>query len=180
MRRTGIGLAVLGALCVSLLAGCGGDDGGDGDDQPTSAEQTAQAYVDGQNAGDFARVCALFGDPLRQQLGGDNCVGFLEEQTSGAPRHTYRLDTVGEGDEKATAYITTRGENGKPVRLSLFLERRDGEWKIVGTGPTSPNEVPGEGDEHAHGDEGGEELPHGDSGGEEIPIPHEDDRRHGH
>jgi len=177
MRRTGIGLAVLGALWVSLLTGCGGDDAGDGDDQSTSAEQTAKAYVDGQTAGDFARVCALFGDPLRQQLGGDNCVAFLQEQTSGAPRHTYTLDTVGEGEQKATAYITTRGEDGKPVKLSLFLERRDGEWKIVGTGPTSPPDT-GEG-EHSHGDEGGEELPHGDSGGEETPE-HDDDHRHGH
>jgi hypothetical protein len=168
MRRTGIGLAALAALCAGVLAGCG-SDGGDDDDQPMSAEQTAQAYVDAQNADDFARVCALFGDPLRQQLGGDNCVGFLTEQTSGAPRHTYSLTTVGAAGDKATAYVVTRGERGEPVRLSLFLERRDGEWKIVGTGPTSPNEVAGEGDEHHHGDTGGEEVPE-----------HDDDRRHGH
>jgi hypothetical protein len=168
MRRTGIGLAVLGALCAGLLAGCGGDSGDD-DDEPMSAEQTARAYVDAQNANDFARVCALFGDPLRQQLGGDNCVGFLREQTSGLPRHANKLDTVGEGEEKATAYVTTTGEDGKPVRLSLFMERRDGEWKIVGTGPTAPDEVAGEGDEHHHGDTGGEEVPE-----------HDDDRRHGH
>jgi hypothetical protein len=179
MRRTGTSLAVLALALAAALTGCGGDDdGGDGDDQPTSAEQTAKAYVDGQNAGDFARVCALFGDPLRQQLGGNNCVGFLTEQTSGAPRHTYRLNTVGAGDDRATAYITTTGEDGKPVKLSLSIERQDGEWKIVGTGPTSPPDT-GEG-EHSHGDEGGEELPHGDEGGEETPPAHEDDRQHGH
>jgi hypothetical protein len=158
MRRTWIGIAVLALACVGAVAGCGGDDDG-GDNGPTSAEETAQAYVDGQNSNDFARVCALFGDPLRQQLGGDNCVEFLKEQTSGAPRHTYTLTTVGASGDKATAYVVTRGEDGKPVRLSLFLERRDEEWKIVGTGPTAPNEAPGEGDEHKHGDEGGEEVP---------------------
>jgi hypothetical protein len=168
MRRTARSLAVLAVAFAAVLSGCG-DDGDGGGEGPTSANEVAQAYVDAQNAGDFAAVCALFGDPLRQQLGGDNCVGFLEEQTSGAPRHTYTLTNVGAGPDKATAYIVTRGETGKPVKLSLFLERRDGEWKIVGTGPTSPNDIPSEGDEHAHGDEGGEELPHGDTGGEEVP-----------
>jgi hypothetical protein len=153
MRRTSIGIAVLALACAGavagvMLAGCGGDDDG-GDNGPTSAEETAQAYVDGQNSNDFARVCALFGDPLRQQLGGDNCVEFLKEQTSGGPRHTYTLTRVGASGDKATAYIVTRGENGKPVRLSLFLERRDGEWKIVGSGPTAPRGEPLE-DEHSH------------------------------
>jgi hypothetical protein len=141
MRRAVIRLAMVGAACSVLLAGCGGDDG-DGGDRSMSARETAQAYVDAQNAQDYARVCELFGEPLRGQLGGDNCVGFLEEQTSGAPHHTYRLATVGEGGEEATAYIVTRGEQGKPVKLSLFLERRDGEWKIVGSGPTAPRGVP--------------------------------------
>jgi hypothetical protein len=94
--------------------------------------------VQAQNAGDFARVCALLGDPLRQQLGAGNCVNFLKEQTSGAPRHTYRLIDVGATADEGTAYIVTRGETGKPVKLSLFLARRDGEWKIVGSGPSSP------------------------------------------
>ncbi len=141
MRRAAIRVAVVGAACSVLLAGCGGDDG-DGGDPSMSARETAQAYVDGQNAQDYARVCELFGEPLRGQLGGDNCVGFLEEQTSGAPHHSYTLTTVGAGVDKATAHIVTRGENGKRVKLSLFLERRDGEWKIVGSGPTAPRGKP--------------------------------------
>jgi hypothetical protein len=146
MRRAGIGLAVLVAFCAAavggvMVVGCGGGDGDDGD-QPMSAEETARVYVQAQNASDFARVCGLLGDPLRQQLGGDNCVNFLREQTSGAPRHTYRLNTVGESGDEATAYISTIGENGRPVKLSLFLERRDGEWKIVGSGPTAPRGKP--------------------------------------
>ena len=136
MRRTAIGLAVLAAL-ATMIAGCGGDDSGDGD-QALTAQETARAYVQAQNAKDFARVCSLLGDPLRQQLGGDNCVAFLREQTSGAPRHTYTLKTVGASGEQGTAYISTLGETGKPVQLSLFMERRDGEWKIVGSGPTAP------------------------------------------
>jgi hypothetical protein len=142
MRRTGIGLGVLAAILAVAIGGCGGDDSGDG--HTLTAQGTAQAYVDAQNAGDFARVCSLLGDPLRQQLGGNNCVNFLKEQTSGAPRHAYRLDTVGAGGDEATAYIVTQGENGKPVKLSLFLERRDGEWKIVGSGPTAPRGKPHE------------------------------------
>ncbi|HET9121471.1 MAG TPA: nuclear transport factor 2 family protein [Solirubrobacterales bacterium] len=144
MRRAGICLGVVAVLLAAGYAGCGSDDnGGDsGGDQPLTARQTARAYVAGQNAGDFARVCALFGDPLRQQLGGDNCVEFLKEQTSGAPRHTYRLTAVGASGNEGTAYILTRGETGKPVKLSLFLARRDGEWKIIGSGPTAPRGVP--------------------------------------
>lgn len=142
MRRIGIGLAVLAVLCAAvaggvMVVGCGGDDGGDGD-RPSSAEEIARAYVQAQNAGDFARVCSLLGDPLRQQLGGDNCVNFLREQTSGAPRHSYTLKTVGASGDEGTAYITTVGETGKPVELSIFLARRDDEWKIVGSGPTAP------------------------------------------
>ena len=140
MRRTGIGMGVLAAALALVIGGCGGDDSGDG--QAPTAQGTAQAYVDAQNANDFARVCSLLGDPLRQQLGGNNCVNFLKEQTSGAPRHTYRLSTVGAARDKGTAYIVTQGENGKPVKLSLFLERRDGEWKIVGSGPTAPRGKP--------------------------------------
>jgi hypothetical protein len=150
MRRKGIGLAVLAVVCAAALgAGCGGDEG---DDQPLSAQETAQAYVDAQNGKDFARVCSLFGDPLRQQLGGNNCVNFLKEQTSGGPDHSYRLVTVGAGADEATAYIVTRGETGKPVKLSLFMEKRDGKWKIVGTGPTAPDKLPGEGEFHEHND----------------------------
>jgi hypothetical protein len=148
MRRTWIGIAVLALAFSGAVAGCGGDDNGGDDGQPTSAEETARAYVDGQNSNDFARVCALFGEPLRQQLGGDNCVEFLKEQTSGAPRHTYTLNTVGASGDKATAYVVTRGEDGKPVKLSLFLERREGEWKIVDSGPTTPGGKPLQ-DEHS-------------------------------
>jgi hypothetical protein len=140
-RRLRIGLA-LAAACAAALAGCGGDDDGGGSNQPLSARATARAYVRAQNAGDFVRVCALLGDPLRQQLGGARCVGFLKEQTSGAPRHTYRLISVGATAEEGTAYIETRGETGKPVKLSLLMARRDGEWKIVGAGPTSPPNGP--------------------------------------
>jgi hypothetical protein len=146
MRRTGIGLAVLAVLWAGvaggvMLTGCGGDDSGDGN-HALSAEETARAYVQAQNAGDFARVCSLLGDPLHQQLGGGNCVNFLREQTSGAPRHTYTLKTVGASGDEGTAYITTVGETGKPVKLSLFLARRDDEWKIVGSGATAPRGKP--------------------------------------
>jgi hypothetical protein len=139
MRRMRIGL-VVAAVCAGALVGCGGgDDGGDGGgDHQLTARQTAKAYVDGQNARDFVRVCAVLGDPLRQQLGGDNCVNFLREQTSGGPHHTYTLTNVGASGDLGTAYIVTTGETGKPVKLSLLMQRRDGVWKIVGSGPTAP------------------------------------------
>ena len=136
-------MAVVAVVLAAAFAGCGGDESdAGGGDQPLTARETARAYVEGQNARDFARVCALFGDPLRQQLGGDNCVEFLKEQTSGAPRYTYTLTAVGASGDEGTAYIVTRGETGKPVKLSLLLARRDGEWKIVGSGPTAPRGAP--------------------------------------
>ena len=77
-RRPGTILAVVAVVVAAAFGGCGGgDNGGGGDDQPLTAREIAHAFVAAQNAGDFARVCELFGDPLRQHLGGDNCVNFL-------------------------------------------------------------------------------------------------------
>jgi hypothetical protein len=143
MRRPGTSLVVVAAVVAAAFSGCGGDDNGGSDgDQPLTARETAHAFVAAQNAGDFARVCELFGDPLRQQLGGDDCVNFLKGQTSGAPLHTYRLITVGASGDQATAYIVTQGANGKLAKLSLELARRDDQWKIVGSGPTAPRGIP--------------------------------------
>jgi hypothetical protein len=128
MTRVRIPLALIVAVSVALLAGCGGDDGGE------SAQDVAQSYVDAQTSKDFERVCALFSDQFRQQLGGDDWPSFREEQSSGIPRGQFKLVSVNEEGDRATATLETRGESGKPVRLQISLERQDGDWRVTGVG----------------------------------------------
>jgi hypothetical protein len=128
MRCVGIRLASIVAVSAALLAGCGGDDGGE------SARDVAQSYVDAQTSKDFERVCALLSDQLRRQLGGDDCPALLEEQSSGLPRRRFKLVSVNEDGDRATASLKTRGESGKPVKLQISLEREDGDWRVTGVG----------------------------------------------
>jgi ketosteroid isomerase-like protein len=119
-------VACLGAL---LAIGCGGN----GDEQ--SAPDAAQAYVQARKQGDAAKVCDLYSDQLKQQIAaGANCEAFVEEQTSGVEPGDFRVVTVQENGDRATAAIESSGEAGKPVRLTVVLERQDGDWKITSLG----------------------------------------------
>jgi hypothetical protein len=128
MRRVGIRLASIVVVSAALVVGCGGDDGGE------SARDVAQSYVDAQTSKDFEQVCALLSDQFRQQLGGDDCPSFLEEQSSGIPRRQFKLVSVNEDGDRATASLETGGESGKPVKLQISLERQDGGWRVTGVG----------------------------------------------
>jgi hypothetical protein len=128
MRQVGIRLALIAAVLAALLAGCGGNEGGE------SARDVAQSYVDAQTNKDFDEVCSLLSDQFRQQLGSDNCPRFLEEQSSGIPRREFKLVSVNEDGNRATATVETGGETGKPVRLRISLERQDGDWRVTGVG----------------------------------------------
>jgi hypothetical protein len=127
-------LLIVGAIAVAVLAGCGGDDDG-----AASAREVAQSYANAQTSSDFEQVCDLFSDELRQQFGGDDCSRFLEEQSSGLPRRQFRLTSVDEQGDRATATLVTPGESGEPVQLQISLQREDGDWRVsgIGEGPSA-------------------------------------------
>src|SRR6476660_3468169 len=113
------------AAALTGVAGCGGSGGGN--DQ--SASDAVQKYVDAQNRNDFATVCNALSDQLRQQLGGSNCAGFIREQTSGRPRQQLKVIGVTQNGDSATADLELAGESGAPVRVSVKLQRQNGDWR---------------------------------------------------
>jgi hypothetical protein len=129
MRCSRILSVALAAAALIATGGCGGGD--DGSAQP-GAREAAAAYVDARNAGDFAKVCELLSEPLRRQLGGENCVRFVREQTSGAPRRHLKLVAVRVSGGTARATVQTTGESGAPTQLEAHLELQDGQWRVTG------------------------------------------------
>jgi hypothetical protein len=125
--NVGIVLLIAGIIVVVLLLTVSGGD----DDAGGGAESAAQSYVDAQKNGDFEQVCELLSDQFRQQLGGDNCPRFLEEQSSGIARRELTVIAVNEDGDQATARLETGGESGKPTELELSLVRQDGDWRIA-------------------------------------------------
>jgi ketosteroid isomerase-like protein len=118
--------------CLVLISGCGGS-GGSG---PQSAEEVAHAYVQARNQGDAARVCELYSPQLIQQLKTANCVGFVQEQTSGTATDLTVLRVTQHGD-RATATIQARvgGSIANAIApIELQLSRESGDWKISGLG----------------------------------------------
>jgi ketosteroid isomerase-like protein len=120
---------IAGIVAVALLAGCGGDD-------PQSAKEVAQDYVDARNQGDAARVCELYSDQLIRSLKTTNCVAFVREQTSGTATDLTVL-RVSEHGDRATATIQARvgGSVANAIApIQLQLTREDDEWRISGLG----------------------------------------------
>jgi ketosteroid isomerase-like protein len=117
--------------CVALLAGCGGSGGSD----EQSARDVAQAYVAARNQGDAAKVCELYSEQLIKELKTSNCVGFVNEQTSGTATDL-TLVGVSEHGDTATATVQARvGEVANAIApIELQLTRQDGEWRISGLG----------------------------------------------
>jgi hypothetical protein len=121
-------LLIVGVMVAAILAGCGGGDDGAG------AQEVAQSYADARSDKDFDQVCELLSDQFRQQLGGENCPSFLQEQSSGIPRREFSLISVDEDGDRAIATLEAGGEADQPVRLQISLERQDGDWRITSVG----------------------------------------------
>ena len=138
MRRAWLSLAVLVVGCAPLLAGCGGDDGGE-----ATARNAARDYVEARNQGDAGRVCELYSDELRSKLGASNCEAFIKEQTAGVAT-SFTLVGVKESGDQATATLraAVAGNEiaGGAGRLQITMERQGDEWKItsLGAGTTAP------------------------------------------
>ncbi len=118
------------AACAALIAGCGGDDSGEG-----TAREAAQDYVQARNDGDAGRVCELYSDQLIEKLGASDCQSFVKEQTAGVAT-SFTLVSVQESGDHATATIraTVTGEGGGGGRLRVTLERQGGDWRITSFG----------------------------------------------
>lgn len=109
---------------IAGLAACGESD-------QEQAREVVQEYVDATNSDDFERVCELYSESLKQELGAADCPAFVEEQSSGAETEL-ELVEVRVSDDKATADIDSRSDQEGPARLGLRLEREDDEWRITG------------------------------------------------
>ena len=123
-------LAAVFLAVLALLVGCGGSS------SSQSASDVAQNYVDARNAGDAARVCDLYTDQLKRQLGGSNCEAFIKEQTGGAAIK-FQLVGVDENGDKATATLKASSSQELPQgasQLKVDLVKQDGDWKIDGFG----------------------------------------------
>jgi len=128
MRRA----LIAGGVIAAVIAGCGGG-GGSG---PQSAKDVADAYVSARNSGDAAKVCELYSQQLIQQLKTANCVGLVQEQTSGTATDLTVLQVRQHGDT-ATATIQARvgGNIANAIApIELQLTRQNGEWKVSGLG----------------------------------------------
>ena len=114
-------------VLAALIAGCGGDD----QDAPRSAEETARAWVDAINAEDYERACDLSVFSLKSQ-----CVEVMKEKPFGddlevegfylnrTDEGTFAVSS--EGDRKPrgdgwTAYAPTGG---------FVVERVDDEYLV--------------------------------------------------
>jgi hypothetical protein len=120
--------SITAAICASLLlagAGCGQSD-------QEKARDAVQDYVDARNDEDFERVCELYADSFKRELGADDCPAFVEEQTAGVETGDLEIVSVRVRDERAIAELDAAGESGAPTRIGLVLEEEDGEWLITG------------------------------------------------
>ena len=120
--------SITAAICAVLLvagAGCGQSD-------QEQAREAVQDYVDASNGDDYERICELYSDSFKQQLGATDCPAFVEEQTSGLDAGDLEIVSVRVRDERAIAELDAAGESGAPTRIGLVLEQEDGEWLITG------------------------------------------------
>jgi ketosteroid isomerase-like protein len=131
MRHALIPRIALAAACAALVAGCGGNGGGQND----TARDAAQAYVQARNQGDAGKVCELYSDQLIQQLHAVNCEAFVKEQTAGVAT-SFTLIGVRETGDRATATVraTVAGAAPGKGQLRITLELQNGEWKITSLG----------------------------------------------
>lgn len=142
MRRTGIGLAVLAAVGVAALAGCGG---GDDDGKDSAAGRAAQRYVDAYNDRDFKTVCSMLSESYKaeRQLGPGGsiepeegelrtgCPQYFDEHTSGAATTLTLVDVEDKGSV-ATAHVRSESEDTDgETDLTMALTRQpDGAWQV--------------------------------------------------
>ena len=122
MRRTLTAFAC--AVAFAASAGCG-------ESEQEQAREVVQDYVDASNANDFERVCELYSETLKDQLGATDCPAFVQEQSSGAETELELVEVRVNGD-RATADLDAVSEQEGPARLGLQLEREDDEWRITG------------------------------------------------
>jgi hypothetical protein len=125
---------LLVAGCVLTLAGCGGG----GNDQG-SARDAAQAYIDARNHRDAVKICELYSDQLKRQLHASSCEAFVTDHSLGA-QQTLGLLAVHVTGDTATAHLeisglTYRRHLLRKLKLSVRLERQDGDWRISSLGP---------------------------------------------
>lgn len=123
--------ALASAACAAALAGAAA---GCGKTDQQQAQEVVQQYVDARAAGDFDRVCELFSDGFKDELGvGENCAAVVGKQTPSAGGSTdFHVIDVRVRDERAVADIDVLRDSDGASRIALVLELVDGDWRIIG------------------------------------------------
>ena len=125
MRR----FAVTAAVVATVLAGCGDDDNGSGDQ--SSVEASIRELTDASKNGDGAKICdQLFTKPLRDTIERSAGKPCKEEVTEKLFAQDARFDIgqVAISGSTATAKVT---DQFKKVSL-VSLVKQDGKWRIAG------------------------------------------------
>lgn len=138
-------------LVVGLLSGCGGRGGSDRAgtraDEASVRDVLAEA-LDALYDGDGARACSLYTSSYRRALVKENKADKSEETPKGAtceeqvkefapmirhlvPDRDVEVIRVTVNEDKATAVSELNTTRGK-IKLTEFLVRQDGRWKIDG------------------------------------------------
>lgn len=139
------------SLVVGLLSGCGGKGGSDSADtraEEASVRDVLAEALDALYDGDGARACSLYTSSYRRALVKENQVDKSEETPKGAtceeqvkefapmirhlvPDRDVKVIRVTVKEDKATAVSELNTTRGK-TKLTEFLVRQDGRWKIDG------------------------------------------------
>lgn len=126
--RTTMSRILTALLCLAALAGLLGC----GESDQEQAREVVQDYADARNAKDYEAVCEQFSEKLKQELATGDCPAFVREQSGGAESdQEVTVVDVRVRDDVATADLDVTSEAQGPVRVSLRLERQDGEWRIA-------------------------------------------------
>ena len=122
-------IALVCAVALVAVAGCG-------ESEQEQAREVVQDFVDARTDGDAQAECDLYAESYKQELAvGENCAGFVEEQSSGAEPGELEVVEVRVNGDQGTADIdiSREGEGEGPARISLQLTRESGdEWRISG------------------------------------------------
>jgi hypothetical protein len=128
-------LVVLGAL----PAGCGGGGGQEPKPVQGSAKEVAAvvARLDAATrARRFSEVCDRLMDPTtRERAGGGDCARQLREAAAGVRRPRVALVSIRIAGPRAQARVRSSAAGQAPVKETLDLVRRGGEYRIASLSP---------------------------------------------
>lgn len=115
-------------MAALAFTACGGGSG-----DPGNPQGAVEAFVEARMNDDYAAECDTYADELKQELGvTENCPDLLREaRGADSAGGEIRIADVRERDGRAQAELDVPGEGGRTARISILMEEREGEWKVI-------------------------------------------------